>query len=349
MTIFPGLSDDITTGQFNVLGTEANASVNGTPLYSMPEPAASHGTIMPITSEEYDNLMKKYNSKKYTAAIKKLVNKAVSLSDTSNVTSDITLPAETTEGNAITWTSSNEAVVSAAGKVTRPAATAGDATVELTATFAINGNGDVRRQEGCTKTFTVTVKAADPVVTPPADNNNNNNNNSNNTQPAPANYTVTFVGADNAVVATQTVTSGTAVAKPADPARKKYTFKGWYLGTTAYDFAAPVTADLTITAKWAKVSVSKAKLSSAKNSKKKTLVVKAKKTSGAAGYEYIIATDKKFKKNVKKSTTTKTSVRFKKLKKGKTYYVKVRAYKKDSANSKVYGSYSAVKKVKIKK
>ena len=52
---------------------------------------------------------------------------------------------------------------------------------------------------------------------------------------------------------------------------------------------------------------------------------------------------------MKKSTTTKTSVRFKKLKKGKTYYVKVRAYKKDSANSKVYGSYSAVKKVKIKK
>lgn len=339
-TIFPGLSDNITTGQFNVLGTEANASVNGTPLYSMPEPAASHGTIMPITSEEYDNLMKKYNSRKYTAAIKKLVDKAVSLSDTSNVTSDITLPAETTDGNAITWTSSNEAVVSAAGKVTRPAATAGDATVELTATFAINGNGDVRRQEGCTKTFTVTVKALDPVVTPPTDNN---------TQPAPANYTVTFVGADNAVLATQTVTSGAAAAKPADPARKKYTFEGWYLGTTAYDFAAPVTADLTITAKWAKVSVSKAKLSSAKNSKKKTLVVKAKKTSGAAGYEYIIATDKKFKKNVKKSTTTKTSVRFKKLKKGKTYYVKVRAYKKDSANSKVYGSYSAVKKVKIKK
>lgn len=344
-TIFPGLSDNITTGQFNVLGTEANASVNGTPLYSMPEPAASHGTIMPITSEEYDNLMKKYNSRKYTAAIKKLVDKAVSLSDTSNVTSDITLPAETTDGNAITWTSSNEAVVSAAGKVTRPAVTAGDATVELTATFAINGNGDVRRQEGCTKTFTVTVKAADPVVTPPADNNNNNNN----TQPAPANYTVTFVGADNAVVATQTVTSGAAAAKPADPVRKKYTFEGWYAGTTAYDFAAPVTADLTITAKWAKVSVSKAKLSSAKNSKKKTLVVKAKKTSGAAGYEYIIATDKKFKKNVKKSTTTKTSVTFKKLKKGKTYYVKVRAYKKDSANSKVYGSYSAVKKVKIKK
>lgn len=343
-TIFPGLSDNITTGQFNVLGTEANASVNGTPLYSMPEPAASHGTIMPITSEEYDNLMKKYNSKKYTAAIKKLVDKAVSLSDTSNVTSDITLPAETTDGNAITWTSSNEAVVSAAGKVTRPAATAGDATVELTAAFAINGNGDVRRQEGCTKTFTVTVKALDPVVTPPTDNNN-----SNNTQPAPANYTVTFVGADNAVLATQTVTSGAVAAKPADPVRKKYTFEGWYAGTTAYDFAAPVTADLTITAKWAKVSVSKAKLSSAKNSKKKTLVVKAKKTSGAAGYEYIIATDKKFKKNVKKSTTTKTSVRFKKLKKGKTYYVKVRAYKKDSANSKVYGSYSAVKKVKIKK
>ncbi len=54
-TIFPGLSDDITTGSFHVLGTDKAASVNGTTLYSMPEPDASHGTIMPITAEEYNN------------------------------------------------------------------------------------------------------------------------------------------------------------------------------------------------------------------------------------------------------------------------------------------------------
>ena len=37
------------------------------------------------------------------------------------------------------------------------------------------------------------------------------------------------------------------------------------------------------------------------------------------------------------------------LTKGKTYYVKVRAYKTDSTGQAVYGKYSAVKKVKIKK
>lgn len=35
--------------------------------------------------------------------------------------------------------------------------------------------------------------------------------------------------------------------------------------------------------------------------------------------------------------------------KNKTYYVKVRAYKKDSKGKKIYGSYSTVKKIKIKK
>ena len=39
----------------------------------------------------------------------------------------------------------------------------------------------------------------------------------------------------------------------------------------------------------------------------------------------------------------------KKLKKGKTYYVRVRAYKKDSTGRKVYGKYSTVKKIKITK
>ena len=39
----------------------------------------------------------------------------------------------------------------------------------------------------------------------------------------------------------------------------------------------------------------------------------------------------------------------KKLKKGKTYYVRVRAYKKDSTGRKVYGKYSKVMKVKITK
>lgn len=344
-TIFPGLSSNIEDGWFHVLGTTANASVNGKTLYSMPEPSASHGTIMPITSEEYDNLMKKYNQS-YVNALNKLVDTAVTLGDVSAVTGDLELPMATTEGNAITWTSSNEAVVSAAGKVTRPAA---DEVVELTATFAVNGNSTVRAQEACKKTFKVTVKAQEPVVTPlPEDKPSGDTTPTDNNKPA-VSYTVNFVTVGSTVASTETVTAGATAAKPADPTRKNYTFSGWYVNGKKYDFTTPVTSDITITAKWAKVTVSKAKLSSVKNSRKAVCTVKAKKTSGAAGYQYLLTTDKKFKKSVKKITTKKTTATFTKLKKGKTYYVKVRAYKYDSANNKVYGSYSSVKKIKIKK
>ncbi len=37
-----------------------------------------------------------------------------------------------------------------------------------------------------------------------------------------------------------------------------------------------------------------------------------------------------------------------KLKSGKTYYVKVRAFQIDSAGKKVYGAYSAVKSIQVK-
>ena len=76
------------------------------------------------------------------------------------------------------------------------------------------------------------------------------------------------------------------------------------------------------------------------NTKGKNLVVKYSKVSGAKGYQITYATNSKFTKR------TKT---IKKLKKGKTYYVRVRAYKKDSTGRKVYGKYSKVMKVKITK
>ncbi|MFC8923911.1 immunoglobulin-like domain-containing protein [Cellulosimicrobium sp. NPDC057127] len=77
---------------------------------------------------------------------------ALDLGDTSAVTADLTLPTAGAQGSAITWTSSDAAVVSAAGKVTRPAAGADDATVTLTATVT---RGAVTR----TAAFDVTVLA----------------------------------------------------------------------------------------------------------------------------------------------------------------------------------------------
>ena len=93
----------------------------------------------------------------------------------------------------------------------------------------------------------------------------------------------------------------------------------------------------------------KVKITKAQNVKTKKLTVKWKKTSKAKGYQIQIATNKKFTKGKKTKTLSKTTYSFKKLKKNKYYYVRVRAYVYDSNHKKVYGSWSAVKKVKIKK
>ena len=93
----------------------------------------------------------------------------------------------------------------------------------------------------------------------------------------------------------------------------------------------------------------KVKITKAKNVKTKKLTVKWKKTSKAKGYQIQIASNKKFTKGKKTKTLSKTTYSFKKLKKNKYYYVRIRAYVYDSNHKKVYGSWSVVKKVKIKK
>ncbi len=135
--------------------------------------------------------------------------------------------------------------------------------------------------------------------------------------------------------------------------RKGYTFAGWYADK---DFKKKVTAiakgtkkNITLYAKWTKVKVGKATLSKAANSSKQSIKVTIKKVAGAKGYRIVYSTDKKFKKNVESVWSKKTGATIKGLEKGKTYYVKVCAYKVDSQNNKVLGSYSSVKKVKIKK
>ena len=92
---------------------------------------------------------------------------------------------------------------------------------------------------------------------------------------------------------------------------------------------------------------SKVKLTSAKNGKGKKLTVKWKKVTGAKGYQLQYALNKKFKKK-KSIQTKKTKYTIKKLKKKKTYYIRVRAYKMNG-KKKVYGKWSTVKKVKVKK
>lgn len=93
----------------------------------------------------------------------------------------------------------------------------------------------------------------------------------------------------------------------------------------------------------------KATLSSVKKADSTSLKVTWKKAAVASGYQVMIATNSKFTKNVEKFTVkgrTAVSKTIKELKKGKTYYVKVRAYKTVNG-TKLYGEYSASKKVKL--
>ncbi len=68
---------------------------------------------------------------------------------------------------------------------------------------------------------------------------------------------VSFETGEGSKVDFQTTADGKLV-KPADPTRDGYTFAGWYTDEAcmqAYDFSTPVTADLTLYAKWTKNAV----------------------------------------------------------------------------------------------
>ena len=134
--------------------------------------------------------------------------------------------------------------------------------------------------------------------------------------------------------------------------RKGYLFDGWY---TKKKGGKKVTADTIVQrtgngvlyARWEKIQLKKVAVTSAKSAGPAKAAIKWEKVSGAKGYEITYAYNKKFK-NPEKKTVTKNYVTLKKLEKGKTCYVKVQAYKKDSTGEKTYGKYSEVQKIEVK-
>ncbi|MBM6777602.1 Ig-like domain-containing protein [Collinsella tanakaei] len=116
----------------------------------------------------------------------------------------------------VTWKSSDTkvATVDANGKVA--AVAPGTATITVTTE---DGN----------KTATCMVKVGDQLV-------------------------ITFVTNGGTAVKSQVVNEGERAVRPADPTRAYYRFTGWFTDAslrTAYDFAQPVKADLTLYAGWA--------------------------------------------------------------------------------------------------
>lgn len=128
---------------------------------------------------------------------------------------------------------------------------------------------------------------------------------------------------------------------------KLYLKKGtYYVEIYASDavWGAPTSKTYTLSASFKASKVKKVKSVSKKNTK-----VSWKKVSGAEGYEIAYSTKKTFKKSkTTTTTTTKKSSKLTSLKKGKIYYVRVRAYKTTATGDIVYGSWSKVIKVKKK-
>lgn len=69
-------------------------------------------------------------------------------------------------------------------------------------------------------------------------------------KPEPKVYTVTFDAAGGSEVAAIQVKSGEKAVQPEEPTKEGYVFDAWYNGDVEYDWETPVTANLTLTAKW---------------------------------------------------------------------------------------------------
>lgn len=114
-------------------------------------------------------------------------------------------------------------------------------------------------------------------------------------------------------------------------------------GTTA----SQTTKQPATTAKKQVKAPGRANIKKVKNLKGRKVKLTFKKISRAVGYQVKYATNKKLKK-AKTKTTKRFTLTIKKLKKKKTYYFKARAYVLDGKTKK-YGTWSKVKKVKIRK
>ena len=172
-------------------------------------------------------------------------------------------------------------------------------------------------------------------------------------KPAEVKYTVTYNanGGKNLSVSAQKVAAGATLKSMPTCKRAGYRFTGWYTaktGGTKVTSTVKITKNMTLYAHWSKVTVKRATVRSIKAGKRQ-LKVTYSKISGVSGYQIRYA-----KKSSMKSAKTlnlsakKTSAVIKKLSAKKTYYVQVRAYKKDSLGKKVYGKWSKTAKKKTK-
>lgn len=88
---------------------------------------------------------------------------------------------------------------------------------------------------------------------PEKETNSSSNNSNKEEKPTVKKYTITFNSNGGSAVASQTVEEGKKVTQPSSPTRNGYTFTGWTLNGSAYDFNKAVTSNMTLTATWKEV------------------------------------------------------------------------------------------------
>ncbi len=98
-----------------------------------------------------------------------------------------------------------------------------------------------------------------------------------------------------------------------------------------------------------KILVSKVKIKSLKSKTGNSFVLTVKKGKGIEGYQIVYGTNKKLKKSAKKAVFKRNRFTVKRCRSQKRYYLKVRAYKRDGNGKKVYGKYSKIRSIRIKK
>ena len=169
---------------------------------------------------------------------------------------------------------------------------------------------------------------------------------------------ITFDGNEGevyGVMERQTIekTNGTTYDTLPSATRKGYRFSGWFTdktGGTKIEPTDTVSGDATLYAHWENVTVSQTSIKKLAKKIARKMTVQFKKVSGAAGYELIYADTRSFStKEVVNLSASRQTYTTPALTKGATYYVKVRAYKYDSKGNKLYGFYSGVKKIALKK
>lgn len=220
-----------------------------------------------------------------------------------------------------------------------------------TATVTITGKGSY------TGSISVNFKIQQPQNSKPSGNNNNKTTKKDNVIKA-TDIVKNVSGKGQTVNINAKVNGGAKLTYSSNNksvkvnAKGKITIAKKFVGKAVITITAAETATYNKTSRRITVTVRPkgTKLTGLSNATKGKIKVTWKRNKSVTGYRIQYSTDKKFKKGVKYvniSKNKKTTVTLSKLKKGKTYYVRIATYKK--VGGKVYSSWSKSKKIKTKK